>query len=80
MEGPAFLLLLKEFTDMQTSGNPVRMIETNAMLVIAIAKLDWILAIESVPRKSICINEIYGFPHYSLTKGLVLDFAIERRC
>jgi hypothetical protein len=77
IEGSAFLLLSKEFTNIQTSGNPVRMIETNAILVIAIAKLDWILAIEPVLRKFICINRIYRFPHYSLTKTLLLDYAIE---
>jgi hypothetical protein len=71
VEGPPFLLL-KEFINIQTSGNPVRMIETNAMLVIAIAKVDWILAIEPFLRKFICINGIYGFPHYSLTEELLL--------
>jgi hypothetical protein len=53
------------------------MIEINAILVIAIAKLDWILAIEPVLLKFIFINRIYGFPHYSLTKALLLDYAIE---
>lgn len=41
-----FLLFLKEFANIQASGNPVRMIQTITILVIAIAKLDWILAIE----------------------------------
>lgn len=40
------LLFLKEFANIQASGNPVRMIQTITILVIAIAKLDWILAIE----------------------------------
>jgi hypothetical protein len=38
------LLLLKEFANIQAIGNPVRMIQTITILVIAIAKLDWILA------------------------------------
>ena len=42
---PIFLLILKEFANIQASGNPVRMIQTITILVIAIAKLDWILAI-----------------------------------
>jgi hypothetical protein len=54
VEGSAILILLKEFTNIQTSGNPAPIIQSKAMLVIAIAKLDWILAIEPVPRKFIC--------------------------
>ena len=53
VEGSALLLLLKEFTNIQTSGNPVTMIEIIAMLIIAIAKLDWILDIEPSPSHSL---------------------------
>jgi hypothetical protein len=44
VEKSAFLLL-KEFNNIQASGNPIRMIQTITILVIATAKLDWMLAI-----------------------------------
>ena len=49
VEGSTFLLLLKEFTSIQANGNPVRIILTIAILPMAIAKLDWIVAIFSAP-------------------------------
>jgi parallel beta-helix repeat protein len=70
VEGSALLLLLKEFTNIQTSGNPVTMIEIIAMLIIAIAKLDWILDIEPSPsHKFICTNRIYVIPSLLLDEG-----------
>jgi hypothetical protein len=62
----AFFLLLKEFANIQASGNPIMMIQTITILVIAIAKLDWILAIKSALfHKFICINRIYVIPFLS---------------
>jgi hypothetical protein len=60
VEDSAFLLFLKEFTNIQTSGNPVIMIQTIAIPPIAIAKLDWILAIASAPSYVNMNNRIYG--------------------
>ena len=37
---PIFLLILKEFANIQASGNPVRMVQTITILLIAIAELD----------------------------------------
>ena len=41
VKGSALFLLLTEFINIQTNGNPVMTIQTITILVIAIAKLDW---------------------------------------
>ena len=69
VECSTFLLLLKEFTNIQTSGNPVMVIQTIVMLTIAIAKLDWILTIgPSPPSRFIRTNRIYVIPSLLLDK------------
>ena len=45
VKGSALFLLLTEFINIQTNGNPVMTIQTITILVIAIAKLDWRSAI-----------------------------------
>jgi hypothetical protein len=63
-------------------GNPVRMIQTITILVIAIAKLDWILAIDLLLLGRLyALNEYTWFPHLDVRMSLKsgkLDFIEER--